>query len=378
MSRPTVLEIDLSALSHNLAEVRRKVGERAILAMVKADAYGHGVKGVAHHLSTLGVRHWGVHSTEEALQLRREKIPGMILILGGVYAEDIALLLQEDLTPCVHSLENFLMLEEGLAAQKKPKDLAFHLKIDSGMGRLGILPAQLPDFCQRLKNSKHLKLAGTFTHLATSDDRLATAKQNEVFAQCLKVMEEAGVSPGLRHVSNSFASVFYPETQYDLVRPGIILYGHYSSPVLAHLVQLKPLATFATRIVSIREFPTGTGISYAHTFVTQRPTRVATLPAGYADGYPRGLGNRGRVLVVDRNGQSALVPVIGRVCMDLMMIDVTDVKLAAVGDRVVLFGKPPAPSVEEIGDLMQTIAYEILCGISPRVPRLEMNTQGGM
>lgn len=373
MTRPTVLEIDMHALAHNLEEVRRKVGERPILAMVKADAYGHGVVGVARKLCDLGVRHWGVHSTEEALQLRREKIPGMILILGGAYPDDVPQLVQEDLTPSVHSLENFVALEEALAAQKKPKDLSFHLKIDSGMGRLGILPSQMGDFCHRYKAAKHLKLAGTFTHLAASDDRLATAKQNEVFASCLKAMETAGVSPGVRHVSNSFASVFYPETQYDMVRPGIILYGHYSSPTLAHLVQLKPLATFATRIVSIRDFPTGTGISYAHTFVAQRPTRVATLPVGYADGYPRALGNRGRVLVVDHHGQSAMVNVIGRVCMDLMMIDVTDVKHVAVGDRVVLFGKPPAPSVEEIGDLMQTIAYEILCGISPRVPRVDLN-----
>lgn len=367
MARPTVAEISLGALEHNIQSIMQRTGATPICAMVKADAYGHDALVVARCLANRGVKHWGVHSLEEALDLRMGGLQGEILVLGGTRREELAEMHAARLQPAVFDEENLRSLVERAKTLGWQGPLSVHLKLDTGMGRLGVRPENLANFLQQFKQQNVLALKGVFAHVPNSEREDFTRDQGKIYEACLAQIRAAGLNPGVRHHSNSLVSLLYDDLRYDLVRPGIILYGLYPTETMKSVIDVKPLMTFASRIISVRAVPTGTGVSYGHTFVTQRPSRLATIPVGYADGYPRLCSNRAQVLIRGRR-----YPIVGRVCMDMSVIDVTDGPEVQTGDRVVLFGSDGEAhiDVQEIADLAGTIAYEILCGISPRVPRV--------
>lgn len=367
--RPVWAEVDLGAVAHNLAEIRRQVGEKtAVMAVVKANAYGHGLREVARALSRAGAAWLGVAVPEEALELRELGLEQAILVLSHTPAKTMVEAIKQDIRLTVYSAHQQKDLVD--AARRAGKRAKIHLKVDTGMGRLGFppSPAGLEEM-RAIAAAPEVEAEGIFTHFASADEEDAsfTRYQLGLFREVLARLAAAGCRFRWRHAANSAALLRLPETHFNLVRPGLALYGLYPSPAVNNgCVHLRPAMSLKSRIVFLKEVPAGTGISYGRTFVTRRESRIATLPLGYADGYSRLLSNCGQVLV---RGKRA--PVVGRVCMDQTMIDVTDVEGAAEGDEVVLFGRQGEAflPVEELAAKMGTISYEVLCLVGERVPR---------
>lgn len=370
--RPTVAEINLDHLSHNLEQVRLRVGSSAeILAVVKANAYGHGAVPVARRLVSDGVAMLGVATVEEGTLLREAGIEAPILILGGIFGEDLTAAAAFHFRPVVYSREILRSLSK--AALAAGTDIDVHVKVDTGMGRLGTALDDLPDLLAAIAQAPGLRVEGILTHFAEAD--LADAEfarlQMTLFERAVRMLREEGMAPRYVHAANSAAILTLPESHQTLVRPGIALYGYLPSPALSFPTPLRPVMSFKTKIVHVKTVPAGTPISYGRTFVTKRTSRIGTLPAGYADGFDRRLSNRGEVLVAGRRA-----PVVGRVCMDLAMIDLTDIPEARTGDEAVLIGGQTGPDgtagfigADEMASWMGTIPYDVLCGIGPRVPR---------
>lgn len=366
--RPTRCVIDHDALRWNLAQIRKRVGAKVkILSMVKANGYGHGAGAVARTLEAAGSDAFGVATLEEALELREDGVRAPILVLAGVYPDQIKEFLDHSLTPVVHDSIGLKQLDD--AAQKIGATLGVHLKIDTGMGRLGFLPAEADSWIAELKNLRALKLEGIFSHFSHAESVQGdhTRKQLEVFNSILEKLRAEKICPPLVHLANSAATITFPPAYFDMVRPGIMLYGVYPSPEMTEQIDLKPALSWKTNILQLKKVPSGTSISYGQTFITARESLIATLPVGYADGYPRLLSNRGQALV---RGQRA--PVVGRVCMDLTMIDVTDIGNVEQGDEVVLLGRQDNAeiSADEVAAWANTISYEILTSIGARIPRI--------
>ena len=369
--RPTVCLVDLDALSWNFRQIKKAVEPSVqILAMVKANAYGHGAPKVSKTLAAEGCDAFGVATFEEAIELRREAIGTPILVVAGAYSDQIDGFVKHKLTAVVHDLATLKLLEETL--QSKRAELPIHLKIDSGMGRLGFLPAQIGSWLPQLKNLKAIKIEGVFSHFshAESVEGQYTLKQLEIFKETIQHLRSASIAPRLVHLANSAATVTLPAARFDMVRPGLILYGVYPSPAIEQQISLKPVLSWKTRVLQLKRVPAGTSISYGQTFVTKRDSTIATLPVGYADGYARLLSNRGAVLV---GGQRA--PIAGRVCMDLTMVDVTDIAGVQPGDEVVLLGRQGDQriSADEMAGWANTVSYEVLTSIGARVPRIHHN-----
>jgi alanine racemase len=369
--RPTICCIDHAALRWNLSQIRAKVGAKVkILCMVKANGYGHGAAPIAQTFARGGADAFGVATLEEALELRQTGIGAPITVLAGVYSDQLDAFIGQELTPVVYDVATLNRLEAEAGRRQAP--LKFHLKIDTGMGRLGVLPAEAGQWIPELKKLRALKLEGVFSHFSHAESVVGdyTQKQLEIFIGVLKQLRAAGLAPSLVHLANSAATITLPAAYFDMVRPGIMLYGVYPSAAMASQIELKPALTWKTKILQLKKVPAGTSISYGQTFVTQRESLIATLPLGYADGYQRLLSNRGEVMV---GGKRA--PVVGRVCMDLTMIDVTDIRKVQEGDEVVLLGCQGAAeiSADEMAAWAETISYEILTSISARVPRIHQN-----
>jgi alanine racemase len=371
--RPTTAHIDLGALRHNLAQVRRLADAREVIAIVKADAYGHGAVPVARALAAEGVTRFGVALVEEGRALREAGIRGEVLVLGGVVEDQAAEIVELGLTATIFHAGHADALNE--AARRAGRAAPVHVKIDTGMGRLGFSPDAAPDAVVALARLAFLRLEGLMTHFADADlaDPAYAREQVARFDAVAETVRRAGVRIPIRHAANSAAVMAASSWRsamggplYDAVRPGLMLYGARPGPAVGAGVDLRPVLSLTTRILVLKRVPPGTPISYGRTFVTRRESLIAVLPIGYADGYPRALSNAGRVLV---RGRAA--PVVGRVCMDLTMVDVTDVPGAAEGDEAVVIGAQGAAAitVEEVAAGAGTIAYEILCGIGPRVPR---------
>ena len=366
-SRPTRAEIDLDALVHNYRLIRRQAGGgRSVLALVKADAYGHGAVAVAKALEGEGVEMLGVALVEEGMELRAAGIRAPILVLGRVYPGHEEAFFTHSLTPCLFDLD----CARRLQAQAKVRDrtLAVHVKVDTGMARVGFSRDELADVLQSLATCDRLRIEGILSHLAVADEpeNPFTDEQVRRFAEILETLRARGPLPRYVHLSNS-AAIFSRELPAcNLVRPGIALYG---APPSGHFtgLGLRPVMRLVTAVALVREVPAGCGVSYGHRFVTARPSRIATLPVGYADGYNRLLTNQGEVLVRGRRA-----PVAGTVCMDWTMIDVTDVPGVAVGDEVTLLGPGPGGciSADEWAQKVDSISYEVFCRIGPRVPRV--------
>jgi len=376
--RPTWAEIDLAALAHNYRVIRTHVGEEVkILAAVKAEAYGHGAVVCAARLEQEGVDWFGVALPEEGIELRNAGITRPILCLGGFWRGQEGLCLQHKLTPVVYGLETIKSFDCAARAANVVADV--HVKIDTGMGRLGIRENYASELCDALTVFKNIRVDGLMTHLAAADDeskREFTTIQLTRFDRAVAVFRERGFHPTFIHAANSAATFTRSRAGDNLVRPGGSLYGFTRDVFPANIdaPQLKPVMSLHSRIMLLKHLPPGEKLGYGCTFETKRASLIATLPIGYNDGYSRALSNRGRVIVRGR-----LAPVVGRVSMDLTLIDVTDVPGVQPNDRVILLGAEGDQRItaEEIGAAVGTISYEITCGISNRVPRIYKDENAG-
>lgn len=363
--RPTHVEIDLNALRHNYHIIRQGLPrECEMLAVVKADAYGHGAVEVAKVLQELGANLLGVAIAEEGLELRAAGIDLPILMLGGPWPGQEELIVSSGLQVCVYEVDQLQRLE--LAAQRVGQTCHCHLKVDTGMGRLGVLPHNLAHVLTQFQQSSRLVLDGVMTHFAVADSEghPYTQQQAELFCQCVQQVRDAGFTPHYIHAANSAAIFSQVMDSCNLVRPGIALYG--GQPFSEKNLPLQPVMSFRTNIAHLKSLPTGSGVSYGLHFVAQRPTVIAAIPVGYADGYNRLLSNVGTALV---RGQR--VAIAGTVCMDWTLLDVTDVVGVSAGDEVTLLGCDGDECVlaQQWADTIGTISYEVFCQISKRVPR---------
>jgi alanine racemase len=367
-SHTTTAEVDLGALVYNYHQLRRFAPASVkFLAVVKADAYGHGAIPVSKKLEELSADFLGVARVQEGVELRNGGIKKPILVLSGIYQEEVEEVLDYNLTPMVYRLE----IAEALsaAANKRGKKIPVHLKVDTGMGRIGVLAEEAPAFANRVRKFKNLEIEGIASHLSTADegDSAFAAEQLERFSRTIEEMRRLAIDPPFCHIANSAALVNLPAAHFNLVRPGIMLYGSYPSPSLKDKVSLRQVMSWKSRIADLKKLPAGYPISYGRTFITQRPSLIAAIPVGYADGYHRLFSNRGEVLI---KGMRA--PVVGRVCMDWTMVDVTAITGVEVGDEVVLMGNQSGREItpEEMGGWIGSISYEILCSVGKRVSRI--------
>jgi alanine racemase len=326
---------------------------------------------VASTLAAEGSDAFGVATLEEGVELRQSGIDEPIVILAGAYPQQLDQFVTHRLTPVVHDLESLRELET--AVHSRGTTIHVHLKIDSGMGRIGLLSAEVDSWLPALKKLKALKLEGVFSHFSHAESVKGdyTQKQLEIFRSVVKRLRDEGIAPVLTHLANSAATITLPSAYFDMVRPGLMLYGIYPAPEMADQISLKPVLSWKTHILQLKKVPAGASISYGQTFVTKRESLIATLPVGYADGYPRLLSNRAEVVV---RGKRAAIA--GRVCMDLTMIDVTDIGGVNQGDEVVLLGRQAGAeiSADEMAAWSNTISYEILTSIGARVPRIHYNS----
>jgi alanine racemase len=356
-------EIDLDALTSNLHRVRELAGDgKGIMAIVKANAYGHGAVPIAWHLASQGVNALGVGDSEEAMELRRAGISIPILILGTIIPGELADVVDHDIAVTVHSSERVRRL--GREALRAGRPVSVHLKVDTGMGRLGCAPGIAVEIARLIRATEFLRFDGLCTHFASAADATMTAIQVRRFEEVSRAIEAAGIPLPSRHASASGAVLQQVATHLDLVRPGLVLYG--LAPAPPPDPALQPILTLKTQIIFLKDFEAGAPVGYEGTHVTKRRTRVATLPVGYNDGYPWSLSGRGEVLV---RGHRA--PVVGRISMDYLMVDVGHVPGVSVGDEVVLIGASGAErvTVRELAERAGTIPYEILTRLGKRVVR---------
>lgn len=368
--RPTWAEIDLDALAHNFCVIRNRAGaDMKIMAAVKANAYGHGAVECARRLAAAGVDWFGVALLEEEIELRAAGIENPILCLGGFWPGQETACLRERLTPVVYRLDMIESLNRVALAAGIIADV--HVKVDTGMGRLGVRSDEVAEFCESLKRFSNIRVDGLMTHLASADDQKQndfTCRQLDKFDEAVRTFRECGFGPTYIHAANS-AATFAHAAVGNMVRPGGALYGFKRDvfPTNIEAPPLKPVMSLYSRIMLLKEVPRGARLGYGGTFETSRDSLIATLPIGYDDGYRRALSNRGRVIV---RGQFA--PIAGRVSMDLTLIDVTDVPNVQLNEKITLMGSDGGLTItaEEIGQAAGTISYEITCGISNRVPRI--------
>lgn len=380
--RPVWAEIRLSALAHNIKAIRRHIDsgqpratrtQRKILAIVKANAYGHGAVPVSRELAKAGADWFGVTSTAEGIELREGKIRKPILVLTGFWPGEEKRLIENNLTPAITRCEQLRFLER--AAARARRRVKFHVKFQTGMNRLGLSPGDVPCFARTLAACPHLECEGVFTHFASSEvftDQRVEDQQRE-FESILEHLRRLGISAPLIHMANSAAVASRPQTWGTMIRPGLVLYGYHQSYEPPELtartnanLPLQPALALRARLISLRDTAPGQAVGYNGRWVAQRPSRVAVISAGYADGLPRSLTNKGRVIV---RGQFA--PLVGTVSMDLTTADVTDIPGVAVGDVATFYGADGNTTqyVSEVAKQLGTVTSELCCALGTRVPR---------
>jgi alanine racemase len=348
-------------------------GDRKVMAVIKADAYGHGAVSVAKCLAECGVDWFGTATVEEAQELRAAGVEQPVLLLGGLYMSDPADLIESRLTPSVSSTARLDTYAEVAARYNNP--IEFHLKVDTGMGRLGLPPDRLISFIEHYQKLQGLRMTGAFTHLASAEDLIATQTDEQLarFNEALKILRAYKIDPEWIHVSNAAALLTRRDFPENLVRIGALLFG-YCLPIISPSGErapkpgeFEPVLTFKSRVVYLKDVPSGTPLGYSAAFHTRRPSRIATVPVGYADGLNRALSNRGHSIV---RGHRARI--VGNISMDLTLFDVTDIPGVAVGDEVILIGNLADTSINalDIARQIGTVPYEILCTIGKRVPRI--------
>ena len=369
MEHTTWAEVDLSAIAHNARSLQQHITAKTILcAVVKANGYGHGALPVAKTALRNGAQRLAVGRVEEGAALRQAGIEAPILLMCYAIPGQATDIVRYGLTPTVNSLDLGRSLSRAVAEHGAP-DLPLHIKIDTGMGRFGVLPEEALDFAQALAGLPGLSLEGLYTHFCTADeaDIACTSGQFEVYQQVVARLEQAGLRFAVHHVANSAATLRFPHMHLDMVRCGIALYGLRPSPDTPLPFPLRPAMALKSRVGRVRTLPAGWGISYGRDYVTSEPTRVALVPLGYGDGYHRLLSSRGAVLI---HGQRA--PILGRVCMDQFVVSVHDIEGVKEGDEVVLFGRQGQAELpaEEVAAWAETIDYEVVTSVLSRVPRV--------
>lgn len=362
--RPTRINIDLGAITHNLREIRAHV-RVPVIAIVKANAYGHGLVPVGLHLQANGVEQLGVAFVEEGVALRQAGITVPILVLGGIYGPQVAQFILNGLEITVSSLDKLRQVES--AAQALDRKAVIHLKIDTGMERIGVHSYSCRSFIEAALTSRWCELKGIYSHLACADDPASpmTVEQLERFLEACAHIERAGAPMPLRHLANSGGVLHFPQTHLDMVRPGILLFGVLPGPTAHASIEVRPALSLVSQVVYFKVVRAGHPVSYGATWAPDVDTRVVTIPIGYGDGYPRSLSSRGQVLI--RGKQYSLV---GRVCMDQFMVDIGG-NSAWNEDEVVLIGRQgdAALTTEDVALAAGTIPYEILTGLNERIPR---------
>ncbi len=377
MSRPTLAEIDLEALRFNLGQLFKLTGDKAeVLAVVKANAYGHGAPEVSRELESAGASIFGVATTEEGIELRLGGVTSSILVLAGTYPEEFDRIVANRLTPVIYDLDIARAFHS--RAEKERGRLSVHLKIDTGMSRLGIPWRRWEEALEVLGALKMLPVEGLMSHFSAAEgegveDRAFTEEQLSRFTRCLDLARKKGMNPRYLHLANSAAAALRESARFNLVRSGLMLYGYHPSPALRGLVHLMPVLRWKTAILSLKKVPKGDPVSYGRTFHCAGESLIAVLPVGYADGYSRRLSNRGEVLIRGRRAKIA-----GIVCMDLTMVDVSAIPGVKAGDEVVLLGKQGEDEISavEMAGWVESIPYEVLCGIGKRVPRVYRKGRG--
>jgi alanine racemase len=374
--RPVWVEVSLKAITQNLRTVRKHIGPAPeILAVVKSNAYGLGAVPVTKALEKAGANRFGVTCSNEGLELREAGLRKPILVLTGFWPGEEQRFVENRLTPTVTRIDDVKLLERAAKSARMKPRLRFHLKINTGMNRLGILPSELPAFASAFADCRHLELEGTFTHFASAEDFSArqTDDQEHLFRACLDRLHSLGISPGIVHMANSGAICARPSTWADMIRPGAILYGYYQSFDPPHKgrevrdrLPLEPSLSMRARIITLRDVPLGQSVGYSARFTTQRPSRIAVINAGYADGIMRQRTNHGCALVRGRR-----VPLVGAISMDLTTLDVTDVPEVALGDIVTIYGKDGNAEIKvsDVAHDIGTVTSDLLCALGRRVPR---------
>ena len=372
--RATRAEIDLTAFRHNLQNLRKYLDPQTrIMAIVKADAYGHGAVSCARIAVESGAANYlGAGVIEEGIELRENGLNAPILILGSIFPDEAEDLVRHNLATilCTQPLAQALSKE----AEKQDKTVSVHIKVDTGMNRLGISPENLPTLLDQVRNLKNLKIEAVSTHFSSADDEdlSVTQAQLEKFQTALTILQKEGVHTPIVHCANTSALFKFPESHFNMVRPGLILYGVLPSPSLRPVIDqgenpFQPVMQWKSQIILLKPIAKNQPVSYSGSFTTQRDSLIATLPIGYADGLHRMLSNKMDVLIRGRRA-----PQVGNICMDMILIDVTDIPDVQPGDEVVIFGRQGDEmiSVEELAVKGKTIPYEILCSVSKRVPRI--------
>lgn len=362
--------INIDCIEDNLKAIKKYVGyEKEVMVVIKADGYGHGAIPIARQLYEAGIDYIGVATLQEAIALRKYEIKIPIVILGYSPEEEYNDLIDYDIIQTVYKPS----MAEGISAMavKAGKKAKIHIKIDTGMTRIGFFPSEVSlNQIEEIYKLPNIEIEGIFTHFAQADtaDHTYTEKQIRLYNDFIKKLEGKGIVIPKKHTSNSAGLIEYKEAHFDMVRAGIALYGLYPSDEVDHTkLQLKPSLSLISNIIFLKDVPKGVAVSYGSTYVTDRPCKIATIPVGYGDGYPRSLSSKGRVLI---RGQYA--PIIGRICMDQFMVDVTDIEGVSDGDEAVLIGRQGDNqiTVEEIAEIDGTINYEIVCQLGKRIPRV--------
>ncbi len=362
--RPTWAEVDLGNLEYNFLQIRKRSGSGVkIMVTIKADAYGHGLIPVAKRLERCGIDFFGVASIDEGIALRKAGIKTRILVLGLILKKDILPLFKYGLSTTVCDEELPRAIDKKAKALKKR--IGVHVKVDTGMGRIGVYHYNAHSLVARISKFKHIDIEGLFTHFAFADlNKEFTFHQIDLFERLIDRLSKEGIKIPLIHAANSMGLIDYKNSYFNMVRPGLIAYGLYPKKGLK--IRLKPVLNLKTRVVFIKSVPRGAGISYGHYYITGRATKIATLPIGYGDGYPRNLSNKSEVLIKGRRFK-----VVGRICMDQTMVDVGNYRVK-VGDEAVLIGAQGKEKItaEELALKSGTIPYEIVCRLGSRIPRI--------
>jgi alanine racemase len=370
MPRPTVAEIDLSAIRDNLRAIRSLIGPAVeIIGIVKADAYGHGAAAVGRVLAAESIKRFGVALVEEGAALREMGIAGDVLVLGALLPEQAPEIVEHRFEAALSDMGFAHRLDE-VSRRRGGPPIGVHVKLDTGMGRFGFPLERALDVICELAGLRGLKLAGAMTHFASADEGGGvdfTRGQIGAFLRMREAVAAAGIRVPLWHAANSAGILLHPESHLDAVRPGLALYGGFPAAQVPPAIKLRQAMTLKTRIVLVRDFPAGTTLGYGRTFRTARTSRIAALPIGYADGFSRANSNKGQALVHGRRA-----PIVGRVSMDAILVDVTDVPGAEAGDEVVLYGRQGEAeiSIVEAAETLGTISYELMTALTARVPRV--------
>lgn len=373
MHRPTWVEIDLSALRHNLLAIKKTAGPGVkIMGIVKADAYGHGDYEVCRVLLNHGVEILGIAILEEGIQLRDKGIQAPLLLLGGLFEDQIDTVIQYNVIPAVYDLKLARVLSK--RAHELHKTIPVHVYVDTGMGSIGVTYDKAVEFVKSLYDIKNIFIDGIYTHCSSSDEKESayTNLQIRRFRDILTTLDAIKIGIPVRHMANSGAIIGYPDAYFTMVRPGLSLYGLYPSEEVSRDIGIRPVMSFKTRVIHIKDMQSGDYVGYSRTYKITKPTCVATLPFGYDDGYNRLLSGQGKVII-----RGVTASIIGRVCMDQCFVDVSHINGVSVGDEVVVYGSQGQEtiSIESIAKQLQTIPYEVTCSVSKRVPRIYINQE---